>query len=237
MASIPTLQLDVAHQSRRAPPAVYTVSSQLYPDGTVQTTSQVTLGQFPNFINGQDVQLFVQAHGAVHFQNVQRHGSSRQQAATRDRSPERQSDSRSRSPVPRRSRVRLTPGPHSQHDEEDGWGDWTQQGHRPRRQQDDRRRPQSPTAHPGSALSNNKSDNQSHAVGLIPLQARAPSTSLGSHVFVLRAGYEVEEVAIRINDVQYYTLPSIALVYPEPAIKWKQHGRRSAGVSCRIGPA
>ena len=32
-----------------------------------QTTSQVTLDQFPNFIDGIDVQLFVQTHGTVSF--------------------------------------------------------------------------------------------------------------------------------------------------------------------------
>ena len=42
--------------------AVYVVSSLLRPDGTVQTTSQVTLDQFPSFINGNEVQLFVQTH-------------------------------------------------------------------------------------------------------------------------------------------------------------------------------
>ena len=57
--------------------AVYVVSSLLRPDGTVQTTSQVTLDQFPNFINGNEVQLFVQTHGLVHLRNVQAHSSSR----------------------------------------------------------------------------------------------------------------------------------------------------------------
>ena len=107
MASAPTLQLDVADSSRRSPHAVYTVSSLLHPDGTVQTTSQVTLDQFPNFMNGNDVQLFVQTHGAVHFQNVRRHGSVRPQHAVRDRSPARDDVSRSRSPAPCRSRVHL----------------------------------------------------------------------------------------------------------------------------------
>ena len=47
--------------------AVYTVSSLLRPHGTVQTTSQATLDLVPNFINGNDVQLFVQTHGTVNF--------------------------------------------------------------------------------------------------------------------------------------------------------------------------
>ena len=51
--------------------AEYVVSSLLRQDGTVQTTSQ-----FPNFINGNEVQLFVQTHGMVHLRNVQAHSSS-----------------------------------------------------------------------------------------------------------------------------------------------------------------
>ena len=52
--------------------------------------------------------------------------------------------------------------------------------------------------------------------------ARLKGPSLASHNFELRSGLEVEEIAIRINDVLYYTLPCIAeLVYPDPC-KWKQ---------------
>ena len=57
--------------------AEYVVSSLLRPDGTVQTTSQVTLDHLPNFINGNEMQLFVQTHGLVHQHNVQAHSSSR----------------------------------------------------------------------------------------------------------------------------------------------------------------
>ena len=57
--------------------AEYVVSSLLRPDGTVQTTSQVTLDHLPNFINGNEMQLFVQTHGLVHLRNVQAHSSSR----------------------------------------------------------------------------------------------------------------------------------------------------------------
>ena len=42
MASVHPLQLDVADSTRRSPHAVYTVSSLLRPDGTVQAASQVT---------------------------------------------------------------------------------------------------------------------------------------------------------------------------------------------------
>ena len=77
--------------------AVYVVSSLLRPDGTVQTTSQVTL-------------------------DVQTRSSSRSTRAMQDQTAE----VRSRSPVPRRSRVRLTPGPHGHSEDEDDWGEWTQ---------------------------------------------------------------------------------------------------------------
>ena len=75
MASVHPLQLDVADSTRRSPHAVYMVRSLLRPDGTVQT-SQFTLDQFPSFINGNEVQLFVQTHGMVHLRNVQSHSSS-----------------------------------------------------------------------------------------------------------------------------------------------------------------
>ena len=128
---------------------------------------------------------------------------------------------------PRRSRVQLTPRPRGKSDEEDDWGDWTNQARRkdpPRRGHDDQRRPRSPPAVPGrnSTSPSSRADHQLHAARLIPLRVCKPSTSLGSHVFVLRSDYEVEEVAIRMSDVQYYKLPSIAaLVYPEPS-RWKQ---------------
>ena len=132
----------------------------------MQTTSQVTLDQFPNFINGNDVQLFVQKHGTMHLRNVQQHSSSRPMRAVRDRSIDRDADSRSRSAAPRRSQVRLTPGPHGTIDEEDDWGDWMQQGHRrqERLHHEDQRRPRSPAAPPGhhSTSSNSRSDNQPH---------------------------------------------------------------------------
>ena len=76
-------QLEVADSTRRSPHAVYTVSGLLRPDGTVQTTSQVTLDQFPSFINGNEVQLFVQTHGLVHLRNVESHSSLRTDHAMR----------------------------------------------------------------------------------------------------------------------------------------------------------
>ena len=109
------------------------VSSLLRPDGTVQTTSQVTLDQFPNFINGKEVQLFVQTHGLVHLRNVQAHSSSRSIRAMQDQA------------TVRRSRIKLTPGPHGQSEDEDDWGEWTQTG---LRTHDDGRRPRSPSVPP-----------------------------------------------------------------------------------------
>ena len=69
-------------------------------------------------------------YGLVHLRNVQAHSSSRSIRAT---------------PFPRRSRVRLTPGPHGHSEDEDDWGEWTQTG---LRAQDDWRRPGSPSMPP-----------------------------------------------------------------------------------------
>ena len=179
--------------------AVYVVSSLLRPDGTVQTTSQVTLDQFPSFINGNEVQLFVQTHGLVHLRNVQTHSSSHNIRVMQDQT----SEMRSRSPVPRRSR-------HSE--DEDDWGEWTQSG---LRTHDDRRRPRSPSIPPVRQVA-------STMVDLIHLPVRTSAPSLGSHRVVLRSGSRIGEIAILIDDVLYYTLPCIAeLVFPDPA-KWKK---------------
>ena len=84
--------------------AEYVVSSLLRPDGTVQTASQVTLDHLPNFINGNEMQLFVQTHGLVHQHNVQAHSSSRDVQALSSKTNVRAvrdhaSRRRSRSPV------------------------------------------------------------------------------------------------------------------------------------------
>ena len=53
----------------------------------------------------------------------------------------------------------------------------------------------------------------------MPLSVRQHVPDLGSHRFKLRTGCRVEEIAIVVNDVLYYTLPSIAaLVFPEPEL-------------------
>ena len=63
---------------------------------------------------------------------------------------------------------------------------------------------------------------ESARVDLIHLPVRTSVPSLGSHRFVLRSGSRIEEIAILIDDILYYTLPCIAeLVFPEPA-KWKK---------------
>ena len=127
------------------------------------------------------------------------------------------SDMRSRSPVPRRSRVRLTPGPHGHFEDDGDWGEWTHSG---LRSHDDRRRPRSPSVPPGRhvASSTSRTDPPTRTVDLIQLHVRTSTPSLGSHHFVLRSGSRVEEIAILINDVLYYTLPCIAeLVFPDPA--------------------
>ena len=57
---------------------------------------------------------------------------------------------------------------------------------------------------------------------LLPLSVRQHVPDFGSHRFKLRTGCRVEEIAIVVNDVLYYTLPSIAaLVFPEPE-QWKK---------------
>ena len=54
-------------------------------------------------------------------------------------------------------------------------------------------------------------------IELLHLHVRQQVPALGSHRFTLRAGCRIEEIAIRIDDVLYYTLPCIAtLVFPEP---------------------
>ena len=44
----------------------------------------------------------------------------------------------------------------------------------------------------------------------MPLSVRQHVPDLGSHRFKLRTGCRIEEIAIVVNDVLYYTLPSIA---------------------------
>ena len=204
MALAHPIQFEAADSTRRSPHAVYTVSSLLRPDGTVQTTSQVTLDQFPSFINGNEVQLFVQTHGMVHLRNVQSHSSSRTAYAMQDRP----THMRSRSSVPCQSRVGLTPAPHGKSEDDDDWGEWTHSG----------RRTTLITVSPTRMPCFSRTDQPTHTVDLIQLRVRAPAPSLGSHHFVLRTGSQVEEIAIRINDVLRYTLPCLAeLVYPDPS--------------------
>ena len=59
-------------------------------------------------------------------------------------------------------------------------------------------------------------------IELIPLAVRQQVPDFGSHRFKLRTGCRIEEIAILVNDVLYYTLPSIAaLEFPEPE-QWKK---------------
>ena len=172
------------------------VSSLLRPDGTVQTTSQVTLDQFPNFINGNEVQLFVQTHGVVHLRNVQAHSSSRSIRAMQDQATAR----RSRSPVPRRPELGLRMD-HMDNQKMKMTGVngpfWTLRTH------DDRRRPRSPSVPPVRQMA-------SDTVDLIPLPVRNPVPSLGSHRFVLRSGSRIEEIAIMIDDASLYCGASLS---------------------------
>ena len=184
MASVPPIQLDVADSTRRSPHAVYTVSSLLRPDGTAQTTSQVTLDQFPNFINGNEVQLFVQTHGTVHLRNAQSHSSSPTTYAMRDQSADHEAALCSRSSAPRCSRVKLTPGPHGKSDEDDDWGEWTHHG----------RRRHEPMSHATrTQCCSFTIDNQTPTVGLIQLSVCTPSPSLGSHISCFAQAWRLSE--------------------------------------------
>ena len=59
-------------------------------------------------------------------------------------------------------------------------------------------------------------------IELLHLPVRQQVPALGSHRFTLRSGCRIEEIAILIDGVLYYTLPCIAtLVFPEPD-KWKK---------------
>ena len=167
--------------------AEHTVTSLLRSDGSVQTTSRVTLEHLPNFINGNEMQMFIRTHGLAHQQSVQSHGPSRD-------APALTGQPRSRSPRSRISRIQLTPGPQGHSDEED-WGEWRSDG---RRDHSDHRRPR---------------------IALVPLSVRRQVPDLGIHRFKLRTGCRIEEIAIVVNDVLYYTLPSIAaLVFPDPEL-------------------
>ena len=184
--------------------AEYVVSSLLRPDGTVQTTSQVTLDHLPNFINGNEMQLFVQTHGLVHQHNVQAHSSSRDVPALSSSTNVRAVRNhaigrRSRSPRSRRSRVKLTPGPQGMFEDEEDWGEWKGDGHRAH---DDQRRPRSPTLPPAHLRV------PVNQIELLHLPVR--QQALGSHRFTLRTGCRIEEIAILIDGVLYYPLPCIA---------------------------
>ena len=174
--------------------AEYVISSLLRPDGTVQTTSQVSLDQLPNFINGNEMQLFVQTHGLVHLRNVQAHSSARAvQSRSTARNVRAMQDHptvrRSRSPLPSQSRVRLTPGPHGVSEDEEDWGDWTRAG---RRSHNDQRRPRFFSTSPARCRA------PSDQVELIHFPVRHPVPSLGS--------VQIEEIAIVINDVLHASL-------------------------------
>ena len=147
--------------------------------------------------------MFIRTHGIAHQQSVQSHGSSRDVPALTGQP-------RSRSPRSRISRIQLTPGPQGHSDEEEDWGEWRSDG---RRAHSDQRRPRSPPFPPARG-----SPSENH-IALVPLSVRRQVPDLGVHRFLLRTGCRIEEIAIELDDVLYYTLPSIAaLVFPEPEL-------------------
>ena len=153
--------------------------------------------------------MFIRTHGLAHQQSVQSHGPSRGAPALGSEANIRAvrnhtGRSRSRSPRSRHSQIKLTPGPQGKSDEEEDWGEWKSDG---RRAHGDQRRPRSPPLPPAQ---------------LLPLSVRQHVPDFGSHRFKLRTGCRVQEISIVVNDVLYYTLPSIAaLVFPEPE-QWKK---------------
>ena len=187
--------------------AEYVVSSLLCPDGTVQTSSQVTLGHLPNFINGNEMQLFVQTHGLVHQHNVQAHSSSRDVQALSSSTNVRAVRNhaigrRSRSPVSRRSRVKLTPKPQGMSEDEEDWGEWKGDG---RHAHDDQRRPRSPSLPPAHLRV------PVNQIELLHLPVR-------QHV---RTGCRNEEIEM-IDDVFFCTLPCIGTLVFRENDKWKK---------------
>ena len=162
--------------------------------------------------------MFIRTHGLAHQQSVQSHGPSRDAPALGSEANIRAvrnhtGRSRSRSPRAHHSRIKLTPGPQGKSDEEEDWGEWKSDG---RRAHGDQRRPRSPSLPPAQV---SPSENR---IVLIPLAVRQHVPDFGSHRFKLRTCCRVEEIAIVVNDVLYYTLPSIAaLVFPEPE-QWKK---------------
>ena len=172
------------------------------------------LDHLPNFINGNEMQMFIRTHGLAHQQSVQSHGPSRDAPALGSEANIRAvrnhtERTRSRSPRSRHSRIKLTPGPRGKSDDEEDWGEWKSDGRRAHR-------PRSPPLPPAQV---SPSENR---IVLLPLSVRQHVPDFGSHRFKLRTGCRVKEIAIVVNDVLYYTLPSIAaLVFPEPE-QWKK---------------
>ena len=68
-------------------PAVLAVSNVLMPDGSVQTTSQLTFSRVVSDIaNGPALQTFMRGHLALHMESVQQHGALPRSSLHTDRS-------------------------------------------------------------------------------------------------------------------------------------------------------
>ena len=189
-------------------PAVLAVSNVLMPDGAVQTTSQLTVSNVADIANGPTLQTFMRGHLALRmeaFNNMELchahlfagrysrpinnssavHGSSRHR-------PRR----RSRTPPARRFRLRSAPPQRrSDEDDDEAWGLWTSASN----PTGDTWRPNEPLGAPAGSV-----------VPMFDLTRITTPPSLGEHCFVLRSWLNIRETAVRIDDVQYYTLPSIA---------------------------
>ena len=133
--------------------------------------------------------------------------------------------------VPRRSRVRLTPGPHGKSEDDGDWGEWTHSG---RRSHEDRRRPGSPSAPPErhAADSNSRSDRRTRLTSF-------------SFVFALRHHHWAAITSCFARDFRLRKLPyasTMSCTTPFLALRsWsiQTHpngsslGRQCAGASCR----
>ena len=177
-------------------PAVLAVRNVLMPDCSVQTTSQLTFSNVADIANGPTLQTFMRGHLALHMESVQQHGVLPRSSLHADRY--------SRSTI----RLRCTDHldlellqPRVFHRNDAvmemmmTWGSWTSASN----PAGDTRRPNEPLGAPIGSV-----------VPMFDLTRITIQPLLGEHCFVLRSKLDIRETAARIDDVQCYTLPSIA---------------------------
>ena len=112
-------------------PAVLAVSNVLMPDGSAQTTSQLTFSNVADIANGPTLQTLMRGHLALHMESVQQHGALPRSSLHADRyskpinnssavhgSSRHRPRRRSRTPPAPRFRLRSAP-PQRRSDEDD----------------------------------------------------------------------------------------------------------------------